>query len=749
MSTTPIVPAFTGDISFHAQHSPVGAFASFTCGNFGSRGGLAAQIGKPTNQDIYIGIKTGDRLSNAPLMCLPFFEGAVSNAAAFEVEQAQKKEVAGPTLRTYAKEQIKRHYGWGTDTWVTPDFSFTIHTPFESIPDPGMPGGAGPHSNTEEQLALLPAVIADLTVHNTSDQPKTACFAMNFVETGLRLIDQGLEEATGFALRDQLGFAGRLLVEDQGDEQVDGAVSDGQITPIMRWTPHEALVDEDNPLHLIGTCPGLAFTVPPGAKYTLRIALGFYLVGDVTTRLTGRYRYTRFFSSLTDVLDSALAMSDFLVIEAQHRDAELLESGLSPAQQFLIAHGTRSYHGSTQLLDVAGQPWWIVNEGEYCMMNTLDLSVDHVFWELRQNPWVIRNLLQNFVRYYAYHDQVKDPVTGQLFPGGISFSHDQGIHNQFSPFGHSSYELTNLPGCFSHMTVEQVCNWTLLASGFTATTGDRNWLRQNQHVIEACLTSMLNRDHPDPAKRDGVMKFDSSRCGPNGQEITTYDSLDHSLAQARNNLYVATKSWATYLGLALMFDSLDLPDQAKEARAGAERSAKLIASQLGPSGFIPAVFEKDNPGYGSKILPAIEALVHPQFWSEQSHSGESSTWIAENGPFAAMFKALRTHTLTLLKAGGRGEGFNIFPDGGLKLSSTSNNSWVSKNALVQHAARHVLKLESDPGIQKIFADADQAHVGWFVDPRNGFWAMSDQFVNGEAKGSKYYPRGVATAIWLE
>src|SRR6185503_14407582 len=123
-----------------------------------------------------------------------------------------------------------------------------------------------------------------------------------------------------------------------------------------------------------------------------------------------------------------------------------LSSGLSPDQQFLIAHATRSYYGSTQLLDVGGLPFWVVNEGEYCMMNTLDLAVDHVFWELKHNPWVVKNLLDNFVRYYSYHDQLKSNKRGadQLVPGGMTFCHDMGAHNNFSRFGHSSYELPNL-----------------------------------------------------------------------------------------------------------------------------------------------------------------------------------------------------------------------------------------------------------------------------------------------------------------
>jgi xylan 1,4-beta-xylosidase len=70
----PTVPAFHGNISFNAQHSPMGAFFSFTCGHFGTRGGMGVQLGRPADQDIYIGVKQGDRSADAPLVCLPFFQ---------------------------------------------------------------------------------------------------------------------------------------------------------------------------------------------------------------------------------------------------------------------------------------------------------------------------------------------------------------------------------------------------------------------------------------------------------------------------------------------------------------------------------------------------------------------------------------------------------------------------------------------------------------------------------------------------
>ena len=38
-----------------------------------------------------------------------------------------------------------------------------------------------------------------------------------------------------------------------------------------------------------------------------------------------------------------------------------------------------------------------------------------MFWELDRNPWVVRNLLDNFVRHYSYVDTVGGP--GEDPPG--------------------------------------------------------------------------------------------------------------------------------------------------------------------------------------------------------------------------------------------------------------------------------------------------------------------------------------------
>jgi hypothetical protein len=131
---------------------------------------------------------------------------------------------------------------------------------------------------------------------------------------------------------------------------------------------------------------------------------------------------------------------------ANDRDIEFKESGLNEHRQFLLAHATHSYHAISQFMKKEdGSPLWVLNEGEYIMMNTFHLTVDHVFYEMKLHPWTITNSLDLFVERYGYHDQ-----------GGLAFTHDMGVANGLSPKGYSSYELLNLGGCFGYMTHEEL-----------------------------------------------------------------------------------------------------------------------------------------------------------------------------------------------------------------------------------------------------------------------------------------------------
>jgi hypothetical protein len=769
---------FPGNIGFNAHHSPMGAYFTFTCGNPGSRGGLAAQLGKPADQDLYIGFKEGDRYQRSPLHVLPFF----SNADKLDPATAFLPEMPGTDRQTFAPfplDRLTRSYGWSTDRWNTRDglFEFTLYTPFGPIPNPTTADPAALRS------ALLPAIIAELIIDNRAGTtPRTGFFAINFNDGGCRILEGLPPGRAGFAFRAPYGVTGDLV--DMTAKGSPVPVADGGAFTFLRWWPHEGLEDRSNPIHLLGTTPGIGFEVPPGKKYGLRLALGCYLAGVITTRLEGRYLYTRHYATLLDVLNTAADAFCDLKQRAREQDDRLASSGLSPDQQFLIAHATRSYYGNTELLEVEGEPYWIVNEGEYCMMNTLDLAADQVFWELEQNPWVVRNLLDNFLKRYSYVDEVKiengpasreqtahgetshgktsnqrnsvPPMASKTAPGGLSFCHDQGTHNQFSPFGHSAYELKDLTGCFSYMTQEQLCNWILIAASYVAKTGDRGWLSANGAHVQHCLESMVARR---PAEGNW-MYFDSALCG-SGQEITTYDSLDTSLGQARSNSYLAIMCWAAYMGLRLL--SYGGADQGGAAHLAGNEAEKLeweIAALMREKDALPAVYERDNPGLASRILPVLEGLVYPLVWNAASHvpKGMKRERLVTLDADTPLHGALCKHIVSLLADP---QHRNKFPDdagggggGGIKLSSTSDNTWLSKIAIVQHVARTLFNLDEN-GNQRPpnarasgWEKADAAHVHWLTRPESAYWAASDQMINGIARGSKYYPRLITAALWL-
>ncbi|MDB2357504.1 glycoside hydrolase family 52 protein [Opitutales bacterium] len=685
--------------SFHAQHSPMGAHSSFTVGMFGAEGGMALEKGGPAEGGLHIGYRT----ESGKFYKLPFYKEAASEAERYSQSDAAEQDGADII---FGEADIQRDYKWATDRFHAPGIEFTVCSPFFSIPDPA--------TASEEDLKFTscPVTFLELSVSNDSDERWEAFFALENQSTWMPMSGRGPYK--GAVTRNQMGFA---CQEDFVDEFTHFDIPKG-----LEMRPNGANF-------LLPPISGLAFDVEPGESRTIRVVLAYYLAGEVTFNHAASYWYTRYFKDIDDVFKYAFSNQERYLAETAARDTELATSGLSEEQQFLIAHATRSYYGSTQWLD-DGKPLWVVNEGEYLMINTLDLTVDMLFFELKFNPWTVRNVLEQFVDRYSYVDQVfspEDPET--LYPGGISFSHDMGVGNHFSRPGNSCYECPGLDRkCFSYMTCEQLTNWILCAGVYLHKTGDAAFLNKHHELLLQCLESLLNRDHPDASQRDGLMSFESSRT-EGGGEITTYDSLDHSLGQARGNVYLAGKCWASYLALEQLLGQLDEVEAAASAHAAAVRCAESLEAAYDESlGFIPAVLENNNQ---SAIIPAAEALVYP--WQMGLKDA-----VDEEGPFGGYIRMLKRHLQNILNPE-----MCLYEDGGWKLSSSADNSWMSKISISQFVVREILGMSYE-GEER----ADAAHVSWQVKGSE-FYACSDQFGAGKPIGSLYYPRIVANILWMD
>jgi len=693
-------------VFFNTQHSPIGAFASFTLGAKGARGGLGVELGKPADQNIYIGVEDND---GPAFSCLPFFETTDDERASFEV--GAESGQSDSRLRPFPENAITRQLTPGRDTWRAGDMEFSIFTPVCTAPDPIKTDAA------LQMLAYVPSLVVEIVVDNQKGTKPRKCF-FGFQGNDPTRVMRVLQPGQGQA------FAGF------GCGAVGIASDSPGVHVAMAFTPDDALA-ETNPSNQkwgLGTMGLLVGIAPAGARETFRFAVCFHKSGIVTTGMEASYYYTKFFPNIESVADYSLRNFEALKARGAAFDDRVARSGLNAARQFMLAQAIHSYYGSTELLAVGDEPMWVVNEGEYRMMNTFDLTADQVFFEMDLNPWTVANELDWFVKRYSYVDQVLLHGDTQKHPGGIAFTHDMGVANHFSPAGQSAYEKAGLEGCFSHMTHEELVNWLMCGLVYEHGSCDTAWLQRSLPTFTACLDSLLQRDNPDPMKRNGIMSLDSDRC-EGGSEITTYDSLDVSLGQARHNLYLAVRCWGIYVGLAALFRRVGDLERASICETQARVGAATIVSSANAEGYMPAVLFEDVE---SRIIPAVEGLVLPHYL------GLQDTFTPE-GPYGALILALKKHLQMVLQPG-----ICLFLDGGWKISSTSENSWLSKVYLSQFITERVLSLD----LGETMTRADEAHADWLLDSKNSYWAWSDQIFSGEAKGSKYYPRGVTSILWL-
>lgn len=676
--------------SFYAHHSAFGAFSSFVIGKCGKGGGVVLNDVRPPENNVYIGYKRDGVIS-----LLPFIKDDTKNAEeefTGEVSTSKKEK----NIKVFGEDEIERELGWASDTWTAGDFKFSIITPFGYVKDPSL------MNEDEKKLALAPVIFMQLTMDNTeSDKDVEMIFGFEGPKRILSELTDG--KYLGGVYGRKYGFA----VKKSDD-----------VRELSRLDILTSWANDNYQNHGLGRAPSLIFKVPRGEKRTYTVALATYQSGVITTGIDAEFYYTSVFKSLEEVLSFGLDNQDYYLNLARERDEELRKSGLNEYRQFLLAHAAHSYYASTELLKRDdGMPLWVVNEGEYIMINTFDLTVDHVFWEMRFHPWTITNSLDLYYEKYSYKDQA-----------GLAFTHDMGVADGFSKKGYSSYELPNLTGCFSYMTHEELLNWILTGSVYAIKMNDKEWLKKNMGIFEDCFDSLVARDK----NNDGIMDVDSSRC-ETGSEITTYDSLDESLGQARNNLYLGVKTWAAYVMLHGLFKENDLGEKAEKALEKAKQAANTIVGKFDEDNqYIPAVFEKGNT---SRIIPAVEALVYPYVVGY-------TDFVSEDGVFGELIKVLKKHVMTIMKPG-------ICIDevsGGWKLSSTSKNTWNSKIFLCQYVIKDVLNI--DFGDKEI--EWDRVHAMWQQVSCSEDCA-TDQVNSdtGTPRGSRLYPRLVTSVLWMK
>jgi hypothetical protein len=691
------------------HHAPFGAWSSLTFGYPGRGVSIDHQAVRVEDSgDLIVAVTHG-----GPVDALPFFAGADPGDA-----EAQNLDPAAFTnqYRAIPVSRIRRQLSPGVDRYLSDLVSLHVYTPHGIVPDP---------VQATQDEALRHAICPGIFMEVVFDNSKHSTPMQGYVGLSIRLngriwpLDWSIPSGLcGIAYRKEWALA---AVPVPG---VVGTVRDNRVIGHLKagnWVVHNGANEG-----------GIMVRVPAGHSYTLPLAFAFHDAGVATQGLEGRYLYNRFFPSLESVCTHMLNHGDRVREEARQFDESTARQCPDPLRRELLAQSLNAYEANSSLVEVAGQPVYNISEGQFCWRNTLDLAADHLVWELQRYPWVVRNIMDLYMDRYSYRDEVRFHKAPPFHPGGLAFTHDMGSYTAFSPAGQGGYEMPDVQGyCF--MTTEQVLNGIYAIAAYSLVSGDSSWTRARLPVALDLMTSLENRDHPDPARRNGILEGESSKVGAGGHEITTYDCLDAELKDTDGNLYIALKTWCACLLLAECFRDQAQPEAEQRARAMADRVRQTLKRSFDPArGVFPANLHRASERY---VVAVLEALAVPWFCA-----GRDSLYrhLTADRSFTQMLQA---HATACLQPG-RG----LEPaTGGLLLSSGSPMSWPSKAFLVVYVLEQVLDIDVAQTLPSVLREL--AH---WLQVSAAEKTVSDQMIVRErrAHAGSYYPRMVTSAAFL-
>ena len=704
-------PEGRGTLLFMTHHAPQGAWASLTFGLPGHGVGIEHEALRVASAgDLLVALsRPGDGVT-----AMPFASGLT--VTDYETQVAGMAGAGGirKRWRFLKPADLTRQLAAAVDTFSAAGMTLRVVSPRAPLTDPrdGFPGAD----------ALCPGLLLELDIDNESDdRPAFGFLGLAYRGEG-RMLPMDWADDAGLA---GVGLPGRWALAAR---RVEGEVWTIRDNSIARHVEDGRAV-----VHNGGNEGGICMAVPPRQRRTLRAAFGFYHAGAATFGVPAAYAFTRHFAGLEAVCNHVLNGAERMVADAEAFARVCTAGGahaLGEVGAEVFGQVTQAYYANTSILD-GGENGVLYNvcDGQFAWRNTLDLAADHLPFELFRHPWTVRNVMDLNLGRYRYEDRLRfagDGVT--LWPGGLSFTHDQGCHSGYAPAGHSGYELPGLTGCYSYMTSEELLNGIYCSAGY-ALAGDPGWLHERTADFVRMLDSIDARDHYDPARRDGVLKGVTDRVGEEGAEITTYDALDESLRRADGNLYLCVKAWCASLLLEAVFDrAADRTAKARALETAARMSAALLRAFDRQAGAFPANLIH---GGSARLLAAVEPLAVPFFLG----LGERMT------RDVALTGALRAHVRACLQPG-----VCIDPaTAGLRLSSASMNTWPSKVALCLFAAGELLGVDMARAYPRPFAE----WVRWLRES-SAQTTVADQVDSdtGRLRGGAYSPRLVTALLLL-
>jgi len=436
---------------------------------------------------------------------------------------------------------------------------------------------------------------------------------------------------------------------------------------------------------------------------------------DPSQTFTSPFRYTRYWSSVEEVIDEAIEQRDDLLIRSRRFEKLLEQAPLNVSQHHLIHQGLQTYLTNTFWVTTPdrgvpgreGARWdkylphgfFSVWEGNCLFHSTLDVEYNVAMFYLAVWP----QLLEMQLDEWALHERPHEASRGAFL------SHDMG--RGFYATGQA----------YAHdMEAEEACNYLLLMQAYAHWTGDTAPARRHAGLLQRLGNYLLWTD------RDG------SGFASEGT-ANTIDDASPAVQYSRKQTYLAVKRIAALRAVADLLSHTDESDHGPAYLHAAEDDAPKIeaAAWLGDHYAVCA----DKSAVGITDVWTGKPLAYDELPGWDAYHIYSS-----NGLLLPVMCAMPTmleheHVVGDLIAATRE---TLGPYGCGHSSMEPENVWISQNLWRDHLSRYLGH-----------AGTSRAARYWDMQVASNTHTLSKGFVDTYASNNlAFYPRGIVAMGYL-
>ena len=443
------------------------------------------------------------------------------------------------------------------------EIKFTIHSPLSIAPE----------LENEEDIKILhsPFFYIDIEIQNISK------------------ISQDISTFIGFDMEGQL-INKNLFFDDNGKNK-QGKETNHFILKTLQQDLEKYHIDEERRFR------GYISTIKtePGAYVKLHyIYAGFTEDFVFLNKLNLKepyklkFYYTKFFSSIEDVLDYAEKNYDKILQKSNIFENLLNSYEAPPEKKTLIAIAFRTFLANTWLLiSEMGTFEYYVWEGNFGMNSSVDIAME-VEILAKIFPWTLKLQLKEWKKY----------ITITKSDGLFYLMHDMGLDQEvgYSYYEQSSSSIYGKISALKPLAVENNANFLILLYWYYYITEDKELLKDLYPSAFKLLIANIKRGF----RKRGIANIDTT---------TTYTASE-TLYNSPLNTYLGIKECISYIMCRELSKILGLKEDNELLQKEAEKILDTLEYARDRYGYIPVSLDTIYPGWDKKTIATADPLFY-------------------------------------------------------------------------------------------------------------------------------------------